>query len=77
MLDVQFTDTIATALNAAMVTAQQGAKETPADLRPDELQRLCRRAAWQLMFDLDGQSLLDLALAKLSAEQDLSFARAA
>ena len=77
MLDVQFTDTIATALNAAMVTAQQGANDTPADLRPDELQRLCRRAAWQLMFDLDGQSLLDLALAKLSAEQDVSFARAA
>jgi len=77
MLDVQFTDTIATALNAAMVTAQQGANDAPTDLRPDELQRLCRRAAWQLMFDLDGQSLLDLALAKLSAEQDVSFARAA
>ena len=77
MLDVQFTDTIASALNAAMLSAQQGANDSSSDLRPDDVQRLCRRAAWQLMFDLDGQSLLDLALAKLSAEQDLSFARAA
>jgi hypothetical protein len=77
MLDVQFTDTIASALSAAMTSAQQGASDSPADLKADDVQRLCRRAAWQLMFDLDGQSLLDLALAKLSAEQDLIFARAA
>jgi hypothetical protein len=77
MLDVQFTDTIASALNAAMTSAQQGASDSSADLKADDVQRLCRRAAWQLMFDLDGQSLLDLALAKLSAEQDLGFARAA
>jgi hypothetical protein len=77
MLDVQFTETIASALNAAMLTAKQGANDAPANLAPDDLQRLCRRAAWQLMFDLDGQSLLDLALAKLSAEQDLGFAKAA
>jgi hypothetical protein len=77
MLDVQFTDTIASALNAAMLSAQQGADDSSSDLRPDDVRRLCRRAAWQLMFDLDGQSLLDLALAKLSVEQDLSFDRAA
>ncbi len=77
MLDVQFTNTIASALNAAMLSAKQGANDTRAEFAPDDLQRLCRRAAWQLMFDLDGQSLLDLALAKLSAEQDLSFAKAA
>jgi hypothetical protein len=77
MLDVQFTDTIASALNAAMTSAKQGANDSSADLRADDMQRLCRRAAWQLMFDLDGQSLLDLALAKLSAEQDLGFAKAA
>jgi hypothetical protein len=60
-----------------MRSAKQGANDAPGDLAPDDLQRLCRRAAWQLMFDLDGQSLLDLALAKLSVEQDLGFAKAA
>jgi hypothetical protein len=76
MLDLQFTDRIASALTYALTSAQQDSAVS-ADLAKDDVQRICRRAAWQLMFDLDGQSLLDLALAKLSAEQDLVLDRAA
>ena len=76
MVDLQFADTIASALRSAMVAAQDGDRSL-SERGPEYLQRVCRRAAWQLMFDLDGQSLLDLALAKLSAEQSLSFSRAA
>jgi hypothetical protein len=70
MLDVEFTDTVASALSVALVDAQ---KRDPVSSNesPDYVRRVCRRAAWQLLFDLDGQSLLDLALAKLSAERDL------
>jgi hypothetical protein len=38
------------------------------------LQRVCRRAARQLLFDLDGQALLELALKKLSAEHHMKAA---
>jgi len=76
MVDLQFTDRIASALSCALTSAQQDSAVS-SGLAKDDVQRVCRRAAWQLMFDLDGQSLLDLALAKLSAEQDLTFDRAA
>jgi hypothetical protein len=74
MLDVQFTDTIASALRCAMKSTP---KENGESLGDEDVSRICRRAAWQLMFDLDGQSLLDLAMAKLSAEQDLALDKAA
>ena len=75
MLDVQFTDTIASALNDAVVSVQ--ARDSALPTGPDDLRRICRRAAWQLLFDLDGQSLLDLAISKLSAEESLPIRRAA
>ncbi len=71
MLDMQFTDTIASALNVA-VASVRGSDKALAEGGRDDVQRICRRAAWQLLFDLDGQTLLDLAMAKLSAEHDLA-----
>ena len=75
MLDVQFTDTIASALNDAVVSVQP--KDSVLSAGSDDLRRICRRAAWQLLFDLDGQSLLDLAISKLSAEESLPVRHAA
>ena len=76
MLDMRFADTVASALSAA-VASVQGSEPALSEARPDDVQRICRRAAWQLLFDLDGQAMLDLALAKISAEQDLPRRKAA
>jgi len=76
MVDPTFVDTISSALTCALVsTAPASAVLTAEDRR--EVERVSRRAAWQLLFDLDGQSLLELAMAKLSVEQDSQLRRAA
>jgi hypothetical protein len=76
MLDSRFADTVASALSAAVASVQGEGRSWSAD-QPEDVQRVCRRAAWQLLFDLDGQSMLDLALAKISAEQELPRRKAA
>ena len=76
MIDVQFTETIASALNGA-ITSLKESDEGLSQAAPDYVERICRRAAWQLLFDLDGQALLDLALSKISAEQTLMASQAA
>jgi hypothetical protein len=70
MLDSRFADTVASALSAAVASVQGEGRGLSAG-QPEDIQRICRRAAWQLLFDLDGQAMLDLALAKISAEQEL------
>ena len=76
MVDLEFADAVASALKLAVISARGGEASLLAG-SADEVQRLCRRAAWQLLFDLDGRSLLDLAMAKLAAEEGLVPQRAA
>jgi hypothetical protein len=76
MFDLEFADSVASALKHAVVSVR-GSEDGLSERAPDDLQRICRRAAWQLLFDLDGKSLLELAMAKLAAEHSLAPKRAA
>jgi hypothetical protein len=77
MLDLDFADKISAVLASSFATALKGADVaellSPQD-QPAQLERVCRRAARQLLFDLDGRALLDLALKKLSAEHQMKAA---
>ena len=76
MVDLGFTETVSAALESSFVAAQAvNAAILPcSEDQAAQLQRICRRAARQLLFDLDGQALLDLALKKLAAEHQMKAA---
>jgi hypothetical protein len=72
--DMTFVRTVEVALAYAIVTtAEEGAPDDWDGLRdaPEAVQSFCKRVAQNLLFDLDGRMLLDLALEKLFAEQHL------
>jgi len=77
MLDLDFTETLTAALTSSFMTAFEAtnvaAIPCPKD-QPAQLQRVCRCVARQLLFDLDGKMLLELALKKLSAEHQMKAA---
>ena len=78
MLDLTFTNSVSTALATALTRAVNDSDvESFGNVMGDHagISRLCRRAAFQLLFDLDGQTLLDLALQKLSVEMELQLGR--
>jgi phosphohistidine phosphatase SixA len=76
MFDLDFTEKVTAALASSFVRAQQTANVAifPCPEQQEQLQRICRHAARQLLFDLDGHALLDLALKKLSNEHQLKAA---
>ena len=77
MVDLDFTETVSAALASSFVAAQGAANVAILPCSEDQaaqLQRICRRAARQLLFDLDGKALLDLALEKLAAEHQMKAA---
>ena len=75
MFDIALTDTIASALANAWARSLRADEITVAD--PDSVSRICRRAARLLLCEMCGGQMLDLALAKLAAENELRFDEAA
>ena len=62
MLDLDLIRVVESALVDAFESAPPSASE------PREIRRMCKRAAQDLYFRLNGRELLDLALRKLQAE---------
>jgi hypothetical protein len=74
MIDFAFIEAVAASLSLAL--RHELAHGLPSEWNGsaatgEELQRLCRRAALRLFVDLDGRTMLDLALQKITSELDI------